>query len=180
MQRIPAVTTRTAPQASTAALTAMSRRTGRTMAIHATMASSPAVINAYTGLVGALGEHGTLDAATRETIALTVAGANDCDYCEAAHTAAGRRAGLSEEQMVAARTGQRLDDPRLGTIADLAREATTSAGHVQDATWEAALAAGWTEEQLTETFTHVMANVFTNYFNHYAGTEIDLPAAPAA
>lgn len=180
MQRIPAVTPDNAPQASAEALSTMSRRMGRTFAIHATMASSPSIINAYAALVGAVGEHGTLDGPTRETIALAVAGANACDYCQAAHTALGRRAGLSEEQMVAARTGQPLQDARLATIAALAREVSTRTGYVDDATWQAALEGGWSEEQLAEAFTHVMANVFTNYFNHFAGTELDLPAAPAA
>jgi hypothetical protein len=32
--------------------------------------------------------------------------------------------------------------------------------------------------ELTELFGNVAANVYRNYFNHYAQTEPDLPAAP--
>ena len=32
--------------------------------------------------------------------------------------------------------------------------------------------------ELSEAFAHIAANLFTNYFNHYAGTELDLPPAP--
>jgi len=37
---------------------------------------------------------------------------------------------------------------------------------------------GWGDTELAELFAHVAANLFTNYFNHYAQTEPDLPAAP--
>jgi hypothetical protein len=35
-----------------------------------------------------------------------------------------------------------------------------------------------TRAELAELFAHVAANLFINYFNHYAQTEPDLPAAP--
>lgn len=41
-----------------------------------------------------------------------------------------------------------------------------------------ALAAGWTSTELTEAFAQISINLFTNYFNHYVGTELDIPAAP--
>jgi len=40
--------------------------------------------------------------------------------------------------------------------------------------------AGWSDTELAELFAHVAANLFTNYFNHYAGTALDLPHAPDA
>lgn len=52
-------------------------------------------------------------------------------------------------------------------------------GSVQDATWQSALDAGWSDEQLTELSVHVTLNLFTNYFNHVVQTDLDLPAAPA-
>lgn len=42
-----------------------------------------------------------------------------------------------------------------------------------------ALDAGCTDEQLTELSVHVTLNLFTNYFNHFVETELDLPASPA-
>ncbi len=60
----------------------------------------------------------------------------------------------------------------------LARAAAANFGYVSDPIWQAALDAGWREDELAEAFAHIMANLFTNYFNHYAGTELDIPAAP--
>ena len=54
------------------------------------------------------------------------------------------------------------------------------AGEVSDGTWHTALDAGWSDRELTDAVASVVANFFTNYFNHYAGTELDLPAAPDA
>ena len=45
---------------------------------------------------------------------------------------------------------------------------------VRDETWQAALDAGWTEAELGEAHVHVVANVFTNYFNQFV-----LPNSPA-
>jgi len=38
--------------------------------------------------------------------------------------------------------------------------------------------AGWGDTEPAELFAHVAVNLFTSYFNHYAQTEPDLPAAP--
>lgn len=70
-------------------------------------------------------------------------------------------------------------DPKLSAITEVAREAAARTGNVSDPVWQAALDAGWTDEELAEAFAHIAANLFTNYFNHYAKTELDVPAAPA-
>ncbi len=38
---------------------------------------------------------------------------------------------------------------------------------------------GWSELELSEAFAHLAVNLFTHYFNHYARTDLHLPAAPA-
>lgn len=60
----------------------------------------------------------------------------------------------------------------------MARQAVTQLGEVDQATWQHALDTGWTLDQLTELFAHLVPNMFTNYFNHYAHTDLDLPPAP--
>jgi hypothetical protein len=41
-----------------------------------------------------------------------------------------------------------------------------------------ALDAGWSDQQLAELFVHLGVNMFSNYFNHYNHTDLDLPPAP--
>lgn len=52
-------------------------------------ANSPAALRAFLGLHGIASE-GSLDAQTRERIALALAQQNSCQYCLSAHTAIGR------------------------------------------------------------------------------------------
>lgn len=178
MPRIPVHTIATAPPQSRDTLAAISKRMGKTLNIHAGMAHSPVVLATYAGMSEAIREHGTFDARTRETIALAVGNENDCHYCQSAHTVSAKAAGLSEEQTVAIRAGQIDFDDKLASIAEVARQIASSTGTVSEEAWAAAIAAGWSEQQLAEAFAHVAVNLYTNYFNHYAGTELDLPEAP--
>jgi AhpD family alkylhydroperoxidase len=177
MSRIPIHDLDSAPAASGENLAALRARYGTVLNIHGAMAHAPAVLAGYTGMQAAIADHGHFDARTREAIALAVAAVNGCDYCQAAHTMAGQRAGLSPAQTIAARVGQPIDT-RLDALLAVARQATKRIGSVDDATWQAALDAGWTVNDLTDLFAYVLANVFNNFFTHYVGLELDFPAAP--
>ncbi|WP_165990006.1 carboxymuconolactone decarboxylase family protein [Streptomyces sp. YIM 98790] len=178
MTRIPAHTAETAPPAARDTLQAFGRKAGKVLTIYGGMAHAPVTLQTHAAIENTLEQHGTFDAPTRQAIALTVAAANHCTYCQAAHTAAGRAAGLSEQQTLAIRRGNAGFDPKLEALLAVVREITRRTGEVSTATWQAALAAGWTDTQLTEAFAHTMANIFTTYFTHFAGTELDLPPAP--
>ncbi len=178
MPRLPVHSVESAPEPSRDALKALEANVGKVLNIHGEMAHSPAVIHAYRAINEAIAEHSTLEPTTREAIALAVGAANDCSYCQAAHTAVGRSVGLSDDQMIQIRASRVEGDDRLATIVALAREAAIDGGEIDDATWDAAIAAGWTDTELADAFASVAANLFTNYFNHFAGTELDLPAAP--
>jgi len=178
MTRIPVHTVSSAPEGSRDNLEQLEARFGKVLNIHGAMAHSPAVLETYVAIQQALQDKGTLDGRTREAIALAVANVDQCSYCQAAHTAGGKAAGLTEEQTVAIRRGQ-VDDAKLQALLTLVREQAGGVGHVQDATWQAALRAGWSDAELTESTAVVALNLFTNYFNHTVQTELDLPAAPS-
>lgn len=179
MPRTPVHTVESAPEASRDALKALEAQFGTVLNIHGEMAHSPAVLHAYVALQDVLREHSTLDGRVREAIALAVGHQDDCEYCQAAHTGGGRAAGLADEEMTAIRRGRADFDPKLDALLRLAREYAAELGHTTDATWQAALDAGWSEDQLAELSTHVTLNQLTNYFNHHVRTELDVPAAPA-
>ena len=86
-------------------LGAVKGKFGKVPNILGTMAQSPAVLDAYLAFSKSLGA-GRLSAVQREQIALAVAGASSCDYCAAAHTAAGGSLGVA-----AAELHRNLDDP---------------------------------------------------------------------
>lgn len=179
MSRIPVHTIDDAPAGTGAALANLAGRAGKLLNIHAEMAHAPVVLAAYTGLGAAITEHGTFDARVREAIALAVANVDGCEYCQAAHTLSAQKAGFDQVQTVAIRRGVVEFDDRLAALLAVVREAAGNVGEVSDDTWRAASAAGWSDTELAEAFAHLAVNLFTNYFNHYAHTELDVPAAPA-
>lgn len=142
-----------------------------------TMAASPAVATAYLGFSQALAG-GTLPARLREQIALAVGQANGCDYCVAAHCALGQKAGLTPADVADARRGL-ADDEKAAAALAFARKLVADRGRVADADVAAVRAAGFGDGEVAEVVANVALNLFTNYFNHVAGTEIDFPAAPA-
>lgn len=173
MQRIPVVNTSTAPAKTQNLLEAVTKQMGGVPNILATMAQSGAALEGYLGFAGALAK-GSLAPVLREQIALAVAGANACDYCASVHTALGQRAGLAADETRRNLAGQ-SSDPKVASLLSFARLIVRERGRISDSDLSAFRAAGYGDEALVEVVAHVALNIFTNYFNHIAGTEIDFP-----
>ena len=73
----------------------------------------------------------------------------------------------------------RSDDPRIHAILVLARAIVERRGMVADEALADARAAGLSEADVVETVANVVANIFTNYLNNVAETDIDFPARRA-
>ncbi|MFD0902136.1 carboxymuconolactone decarboxylase family protein [Actinomadura sediminis] len=138
------------------------------------MANSPAVLKGYLEFSGALAG-GALSAATRERIALLVAEENGCDYCLSAHTYIGTNiAGLDRDETERNRHAESAD-PKAAAVLALAAALLRTRGGVADADLKAAHEAGLTDGEITEVVAGVALNVFTNYLNKAADTDIDWP-----
>jgi len=143
-----------------------------------TFANSPAVLEAYLGFSGALAG-ASLGAQLSEKIALTVAGANGCDYCASAHTAIGKGAGIPRDELERNLEGFSSDE-RTTVILDFAATIVEKRGLVSDTDVAAVRAAGVSDAEIAEIVAAVALNLFTNYFNHVAGTDIDFPVVRAS
>jgi AhpD family alkylhydroperoxidase len=142
------------------------------------MAQSPAVLEGYVSLNGALTK-GSLGKKLGEELALALAHTNRCDYCASAHTVLGKFAGLSETEMTAALNGT-VADARTAAALKFANVVVEKPGRINDADFQAVTDAGFTPGEAGEIVAHVALNVFTNYFNNVAGTEIDFPEVSSA
>lgn len=154
-------------------LHAVTAKLGMTPNMMKTMARSPAVLEAYLNFSGALAG-GELDARLREQIALISAEINGCGYCASAHTAIGKMVGLSREAISDARRG-RSADARANAALRFARIVIVNRGQVSEADLKALKDAGFSEGEIGEIVANVALNIFTNYFNEIAATEIDFP-----
>lgn len=164
-----------APEAARPLLEDAKKKLGSAPNLFRVIANSPAALEGYFGLMGAL-SRGRLDSKTHERIALAVAEINGCSYCLSAHSYLARNvAKLDDAELTANRNGA-SNDPKADAAVRFAVTIVRERGHVSDADVAAVKAAGYDDAQLVEIVLHVALNTLTNYVNEVALTEIDFPA----
>jgi uncharacterized peroxidase-related enzyme len=138
------------------------------------MANSPALLQGYLALSGALAG-GALPAATRERLAIATAEYNGCAYCLSAHSFIGANiAKVDAEELEAARDAK-ASDPHAAALLALSDAIARGRGTVEESSLKAARDAGVTDEEIGEVVGHLALNVLTNYFNILAKVENDWP-----
>ncbi len=177
MPRLRAIETAKAEPRTKALLEGVQKKLGMTPNLMRTMANSPAVLEAYLGFGNALGR-GVLQPKLREQIALTVGELNQCQYCLSAHSALGKMVGLGDEEIADSRRGV-SPDRKTEAALQFARKVVTERGWVSDDDVASLRAAGTTDAELAEIVGAVVLNIFSNYFNHVADTEVDFPEVEA-
>jgi len=168
----------TAPPASQPLLDAVKKQLGVVPNLFRLVANSPAALEGYLGMSGALAK-GKLPAQTRERIALAVAQFNGCGYCLSAHTYLGEHvAKLDAAEMSANRAGT-SNDVKAAAAVQFALIVARERGHVAAEDVRNLKVAGYDDAQVIEIVQHVALNVWTNYINEVAKTEIDFPVVTA-
>jgi uncharacterized peroxidase-related enzyme len=178
MERITPINPQSAQGRVKELLDAVKARLGIVPNMTRSMAVSPAVLDGYLGFIGALGG-GVLPARVREQLALEVGEANQCNYCVSAHSLLGKRAGLSDQDVLDSRRGECAADHKADALLRFARTVLEKRGMIADADLAPVRQAGYGDAEIAEVVAHVGLNVFTNYFNSVAGTALDFPKAPA-
>jgi len=167
-----------APTAAQPLLDGVKAKLGSVPNLFRLLAVSPAALEGYLGLSGALSK-GSLDALTRERIALAVAEFNGCGYCTSAHAFIGRNmAGLSDAEIAANRNGDSTD-ARAAAAVKFAVKVVEARGQVSDTDVASIRLAGYSDAEVVEIVLHVALNTLTNYVNEVAETTIDFPAVKA-
>lgn len=138
------------------------------------VANSSAALKSLWGAFGALGS-GVLGAKLAEKIAVAVADRNACEYCLAAHTALGQKAGATADEMRAAQNAE-SSDPRTRAALHFARKLVNERGQVGEVDVQALRSAGFSNEEIVEIVAHVALNLFTNYVNVAFAVPVDFPA----
>jgi len=168
-----------APAGAHNALAAVKQQLGVLPNLFLVVANSPAGLDGYLGLNGALAK-GILDAKTRERIAIAIAEFNRCTYCLSAHTYLGKNLAKLDDAEIAANRNGRSNDAKANAAVHFAVKIAASRGHVSDSDLTAVRQAGFDEGQIVEIVLHVALNTLTNYVNEVAGTVVDFPVvAPA-
>ena len=166
-----------APVAARPLLEAVQKKLGGAPNMFRAIANSPAALEGYLALDSAL-SRSSLDARTRQRIALAVAERNGCDYCLSAHAFIGKNVGLSDAQIHAARHAQ-AEDPTASAAVSLAAEVVDTRGQVSAETLQRARAAGLGDREVIDVVALVALNTLTNFVNGVVQTEVDFPRLSA-
>jgi uncharacterized peroxidase-related enzyme len=174
MSRIPLVNPADASGSAKDLLAQIHGAFGATPNMFRAVANSPAALQSMWGAFGALGG-GAIAPQLGEQIAVAVADRNACNYCLAAHTALGRKAGVSSAAMAAAQAGE-SSDPRTAAALRFALQLVEARGQVSAADVQALRDVGFDDGQIVEILAHVALNLFTNYVNVAFDVPLDFPS----
>jgi uncharacterized peroxidase-related enzyme len=173
MTRVQSITLEKATPEVKGMLEGIQKKMGKLPNIFQNMGNSPAVLKAYLELSGAAGST-SFSPTLREQIALVVGQANHCNYCLSAHSAIGKSAGLTDEQILQARKGH-SSGAKEEAILHFAKAVVDKKGEMTASEVEALKKAGVSDKELVELILVISLNMFTNYFNHITDPVIDFP-----
>ncbi|MGF7217375.1 AhpD family alkylhydroperoxidase [Spirosoma lacussanchae] len=122
---------------------------------------------------------GIFKAKEREAINLVVSQANNCVYCQAAHTALGKLNGFSDEQILQLRAGHANFDPKLDALVKLAKAITETKGHPDNQLIDQFVAVGYPQSALVDLLLLIGDKIISNYLHSITQIPVDFPAAPA-
>ncbi|MFC7361051.1 carboxymuconolactone decarboxylase family protein [Nocardioides astragali] len=174
MSKLPQIDPATATGAAAELLAQVQKTLGVTPNMTKVMANSPALLNGYLALSGALGG-GVIPAPVRERLALATAEANGCEYCLSAHTYIGANiTHVDADELDRARDGKSTN-PHIEALLTLSNAILGTRGAIDDADLDAARHAGVTDSEIGEVVGHIALNVLTNYFNTLSQVANDWP-----
>jgi uncharacterized peroxidase-related enzyme len=173
MSRITTVTDESATPKQKALFDAIQNQLGTVPNFLRVFANSPDALQAFLGLHH-IANSGSLDLATRERIALTLAQQNECEYCLSAHTAIGRQAGLNTEEIESNRAGN-SQDAKASVALKFSRALVEHMGQVTTTEINEMRDVGYNDAEIVEVITHVGMNILTNLIGKTSRVEIDFP-----
>lgn len=140
--------------------------------LYATLAHSDTALGTYLALQNA---KSSIAGKAREVVNLVVSQVNACEYCLAAHTALGRKAGATSDEMAAAQMGESAD-PKTAAALRFALKVVNDRAQVNDADVQSLRDVGFDDGAIVEILAHVALNLFTNYVNVAFAVPVDFPS----
>jgi len=150
---------------------AVQANSGRVTNMMRAMANSPIVLETYLS-VNSILTRGLLSPELRELLAVTVAQGNQCQYCLSAHTTKGKKLGLDSQTIESAQLSS-ADDPKIEAALKFARQLIEKRGSLRNEELIRLRSVGYTDGEIAEIILVTTFNVFPNYFNKVADTDLD-------
>lgn len=142
--------------------------------LYAAMAYSDTALDSYLQFQN---RKSSLSNKEKEVISLVVSQANECIYCQSAHTAISKMNGFTDEQIIELRKGFFTSDEKFDALAKLAKAITLNKGKIDDATLEAFFNAGYSKGTLVDVILAIGDKIIMNYLHNLTQVEVDFPLA---
>ncbi len=146
---------------------------GTTPNMFRAVANSTAALNSMWSAFAALG-NGVIPAKLGEQIAVAIANQNQCEYCLAAHTVLGQKAGASAAEMAAAQSGH-SHDVKTDAALKFVLKIVSQRAQINRDDVETLRSHGYDDEHIVEIMAHVALNLYTNYINVALDVPVDFP-----
>lgn len=134
-----------------------------------TMAGSPAVLAGYLELSRAM-KRAKLPRPISERVSLLIQQRLGCELCLQAHTSAAAAAGVSDEEIAAARRGT-SSDPAIAAILLFAEEIDSRPADINPGSIDELRSFGYSDREILDVVGIITLNVLTGSFNLTAGLE---------
>ncbi len=166
----------TAPEESKPLLVDSKQVFGMIPNLHAVMAESPALLDAYK-IVHELFQKTSFDEDELTVVWQTINVEHECRYCVPAHTWISYDMGVSQEISDALRNNTPLPTPRLEALRVFTLKVVRQRGRLEEQDVERFFEAGYTQQNILEVILGVSQKVMSNYTNHLFSTPLDRPFA---
>ena len=164
----------TAPEGSKPLLENSIKGFGMIPNLHAVMAESPALLEAYQRIHG-LFSNCSFNAEELTVVWQTINVEHDCHYCVPAHTYIANAMKVDPAITEALRSGGPMPTEKLQVLHNTTLAIVRNRGHLSDAETEAFYAAGYSNQQVLDIVLGLSQKVMSNYVNHLAKTPVDPP-----
>ncbi len=166
-----------APEESKTLLAKSVKAYGMLPSLHAVMAESPQVLEAYQILTN-LFMQSSLTKEERHVVWLTVNVNNQCHYCVPAHSMMATLDGIDKEVINSIRKEIPINNARLEALRNYTRGLVLQRGKVSDLDIKNMLEQGFNQQNLLDINLGIAHKVLSNYTNYLAQTPIDEPFLP--
>lgn len=140
--------------------------------LYATMAYSNTALGNYLQFQGGKTSFSNKE---KEVINLAVSQANECRYCQSAHTAIAKMNGFTDEQAIELRQGFSTWDSKLDALAKMSKSVAENKGKVDSETLNAFFEAGYTKGSMVDLIVLVGDKTVMNFLHNLTQVEIDFP-----
>ena len=168
-------TIESAPEASKPMLEASVKGFGMLPNLHAVMAESPAILEAYKAIHGIFTTKTNFNAEELTVVWQTINVENDCHYCVPAHTGIAHSMKVDAAITDALRNGTALPNDKLQTLHEMTLAVVRDRGVISDAQMQSFFNAGYTQAHYLDILVGYAQKIMSNYTNHAAQTEVDEP-----